>query len=102
MEFGAKEKRKNDLRGGFPWWMLLVAFALGVVLTFAVTQPRTSQPIAVGSDTAFDEMMLTATAIINGATATANAAEMSAAAEMDAIFATATAVVAQATQQSSP
>jgi hypothetical protein len=101
MEFAGSEKRKNQTRGGFPWWVLLAAFALGVLLTLAVTQTQ-PQSRVVESDGNPQELMLTATAIINGATATANAAEMSAAAEMDAMMATATAIIAQATQQSSP
>ncbi|MBC7811390.1 MAG: hypothetical protein H7175_09590 [Burkholderiales bacterium] len=35
----SEEKRKNDQPRRFPWWLLLVAFALGVIVTLLLTQP---------------------------------------------------------------
>ncbi|MFO7320485.1 MAG: hypothetical protein DIU68_002035 [Chloroflexota bacterium] len=70
-----KEKRKNRMRRRFPWWSLLVAgFALGVILTLLFTRsPQTmSQNHAVLPPLAVDDpLLLTATAIVKDATATA-------------------------------
>jgi hypothetical protein len=112
-----KEKRKNEGRRGFPWWLLLVGFALGVAATLAVAQAR-SQPVS-GNMAYSEGSQLTATHLIEGATGTARAfgaydplyATASAmatpndgtpgSAELDPLIVTATHIVEQATLQSS-
>lgn len=66
-----KEKHKNDGRRGFPWWLLVVGFALGVAATLLILESR-RQPVS--TNIVGDEgIQLMATRIIEGATETANA-----------------------------
>ena len=65
-----KEKRKNDERRGFPWWLLVVGFVLGAAAMLVVMQGRTSAPAnTVNSNV--EGIELTATTIIEQATAAA-------------------------------
>ncbi len=95
-----KEKRKNDMRPRFQWWLLVIGFALGVVAMLAVSQ--ISRPPAPAQAIPAD-IAQTATAIIIGATGTAErvfaltpAANTDA--ELDPLSATATAIMEQVTQ----
>ena len=82
------EKRKNDERSRFQWWLLVIGFALGVLLMIGVQ--RASAP---ASTYAQGEFELTATQIIREATQMANPP-----AEIEGIAGTATQMVREATQ----
>ena len=97
------EKRKNDapLRSG--WWLLLIGFVLGVVVTLgavSVLGTSNSSPVAETQQ----DLPLTATQLIQEATGTASVltaapAQATPAADLDPLFLTATAIIQQATQQ---
>lgn len=95
-----KEKRKNDMRPRFQWWLLIIGFALGVVAMLAVSQINSPPPAPAQAIPA--DIAQTATAIIIGATGTAErvfAITPAADTELDPILATATVIIQQATQQ---
>lgn len=93
------EKRKNDQPRRFQWWLLVVGFALGVALTLALST-RTGQRYVYVADAPPDGLWMTATYIVNEATAMAQV-EQNAALQpqpLDPLLATATKMVIQATQ----
>ena len=99
----SKEKRKNDAPRRFQWWLLLIGFVLGVVATVIALQGR-EQPATNIPAFADEELYLTATSIIVGATGTAQAESSGAPNSItpiviDPLAATATVLVEQATQQ---
>lgn len=103
MGVSEKEKRKNDRRGRFPWWLLVVGFILGAAAMLIVMQGRTSSPTnTVNSN--FEGMELTATTIIEQATATAQGILLEVVpvtpqpSESDPMVMTATALVAHVTR----
>lgn len=114
------EKRKNDQPRRFQWWLLVVGFALGVALTLALSMRNGTRYVYV-ADAPPDGLWMTATSIVQEATAAAMAQlEQSAALQppqppqalqspqalqpleplqpLDALLATATKMVIQATQ----
>jgi hypothetical protein len=99
-----KEKRKNDERGRFPWWLLVVGFILGAAAMLFVMQSRTSAPAnTVNSN--LEGIELTATFIIEQATAAAQGALFQVIPatplpfERNPLVITATALVGQVTQR---
>jgi hypothetical protein len=100
-----KEKRKNDEPRRMNWWLLVIGIVIGVVLTLIAVSGRTSSSTVIYTS-GDDPLVMTVTAIIQGATAAAQGTPMPAFAQSqsgtqdDSIYATATAVVLQATQQS--
>lgn len=93
----ASEKRKNDQRRGFPWWLLLVGFAAGVLFTLGLQLGRGGTVSVYSAESMPDTFALTATQIITEATARAQAQNF--AIPADPIQLTATALIQQATQQ---
>lgn len=98
-----KEKRKNEDHRPLPWWLLAVGFVLGVALTL-VAVGLTNRPASSTADNS-PGVALTATTIIQQASATAQAlgfgADVATPApdtDLDPIAATATYVVQQATE----
>lgn len=104
------EKRKNGTRRRLPWWgvMLVVGFALGVVVTLLLTRPLqvTGQnEVVLPLVTVSDPILLTATVVIQEATARAGfeetlvfqQAQPTPDAWVDPLALTATHVVRQAT-----
>lgn len=90
-----KEKRKNDERRSFPWWLLVVGFVLGAATLLIVTQ-TSSQPMnnVPLSNYSQEEIQLTATAIADQfISLEANGIQ-----DVDALAATATVIILQATQ----
>jgi hypothetical protein len=101
MEFLSEEKRKNDSPRRFQWWLLLIGFVLGVLVAIAFT-PSRIQTITVFSTGNADTLYLTATAIIDSVTGTAQSAgvnQSSLSASIEPFAATATYIIEQATQQ---
>lgn len=91
-------KRKNDETRPYPWWLLLIGFAAGVILTFIVLQSR-QQPVSVESIPE-GGIELTATFIIEQATQFAISANADLGTQdPEGILLTATAIVNEATQQ---
>lgn len=89
----AGEKRKNDERRTIPWWLiLLVGFGLGIVFTLGASMGRGGAVTVYSSESLPDNFMLTATQIIHEATQSAQGAF----ANQNAVFATATALLAEA------
>ena len=66
------EKRKNDSPRRFQWWLLVIGFVLGILVALAFT-PSRIQTITIFSTGNADTLYLTATAIIDSITATAQA-----------------------------
>jgi hypothetical protein len=89
----AGEKRKNDARRVVPWWLLLlVGFGLGIVFTLGTSMGRGGAVTVYSAESIPDNFMLTATQIIHEPTLNAQGAF----ANQNAVFATATALVAEA------
>jgi hypothetical protein len=101
-------KRKNTDRRVFQWWLLVIGFWVGVVVAVIVIgsrpQPQPSQAVNPYGQISMDALWMTATALIQGATATANAAGLQSfiPAESDPMAMTATAIIQQATQLAPP
>ena len=93
----AGEKRKNGERRVFPWWLLVVGFAAGVLFTLGLQLGRGGTVSVYSAESIPDTFALTATQIINEATARAQAQNF--AVPADPIQLTATAFIQQATQQ---
>lgn len=94
------EKRKNGAPRRFQWGLLVVGFALGALLMVFVMQrqpPAAAPPVDTTLDAA---LWKTATQIIRDATASAGAPLVAPTqdAQIDSFMATATTIVAQATQ----
>ena len=91
-----KEKRKNDERRGFPWWLLVVGFILGAAVMLVVTQ-SSSQSVNPDLMSAYsrEELVLTATAVAEQFTSL----ESNGIQGIDSLAATATIIILQATQQ---
>lgn len=87
------EKRKNDERRRIPWWLLLlVGFGLGIVFTLGASLGRGGAVTVYSAESIPDGFMLTATQIIHEATLSAQGVP----ADQNAVFATATALLAEA------
>jgi uncharacterized membrane-anchored protein YhcB (DUF1043 family) len=109
MEYAGKEKRKNDQRRPFQWWLLVIGFVLGIAVMLVVVQART-QPVNITQYTQ-GELAQTATYVVGQATlmvqdplhlsATAVSLETAARdrALIDPIAQTATHIIEMATQQ---
>ena len=98
MSFNAKPKRKNDHPPPFPAW-IIVLIAIGLVIIVALFfQPATSSQSAAVSQPQ-GNIELTATYIIEQATASAQGASQPV--TLDPILLTATAIVQEATMQAS-
>jgi hypothetical protein len=109
MEYAGKEKRKNDQRRPFQWWLLVIGFVLGIAVMLLVVQFN-RQP---GNMIVYEQggFALTATHIVEQATLmvqdpmhlTATAVSLETAARdralIDPIAQTATHIVEVATQQ---
>jgi uncharacterized sodium:solute symporter family permease YidK len=111
-DYTGKEKRKNDERRPFQWWLLIVGFVLGIAVMLVVGYLRPQPPSAVQAGQYSEvEIVQTATAIVEWATlmvqdplnltATVVSLEMAGREGdmIDPIAATATHIVEQATQQ---
>lgn len=97
-------KRKNDERRPFQWWLLVVGFAVGVIVTVIVFQVVTRTTGADAAEISVEGAQLTATAIIQQATQTAQAVldnpnSFTPAANLEPIEMTATAIIQTATAQ---
>ncbi len=91
-------KRKNEAPRRIQWGLLVVGFILGVLLTVFVMQ-RANVPVSQDVSTPDAAFWMTATQIIQDATATAAAVfEPTQNPALDTFMATATAIVAEATQ----
>lgn len=120
MGFLSDEKHKNDSPRRFQWWLLVIGFGLGVLAMLIVSTANTStNSITNSAVNNPDELYITATYLIQQATATAQAvsvtgenqlSEMQATASAQALFvadenqlgevqATATYIIQMATQQ---
>ena len=107
----------------YPWWLILVGFIFGVIVTLIVTSGHPQQGVVYQpyEQQSMDDLGLTATGIIREATLNAQAfneplsfpawddpilataaALSGQAGDDNAIFMTATAMVIQATQQTPP
>ncbi len=81
MDLTGQEKRKNDAPCRFQWWLLVIGFVLGVLATLLYIQVRTptinTAEMAYTAEATYDDasLFLTATAVIEGATATVQAAQ---------------------------
>ena len=99
----SKEKRKNDAPRRFQWWLLVIGFIIGVLFAqFAF--PDYVRTVTVFSDGNPEGIELTATAIIVGATGTAQTGspqgdQVATPMVIDPLAATTTVIVEQATQQ---
>ena len=93
------EKRKNGSPRRFQWGLFVIGFALGALLTLAVSAGGQADRVYV-VESAPDTLWLTATHIIQDATGTAAAPvfEPTRDPALDAFMATATAIIAGATQ----
>lgn len=102
MSLFSEEKHKNDQPRGFPWWTLVIAFGLGILVTLVLLLPArqqesaTAEPIPLVNDEA---LYLTATALVQQVTQTAEVVRGTAEAHEENFLATATALVVQATEQ---
>lgn len=69
------DKPKNPQRRVFQWWLLVIGFWVGVVVAVIVigSRPQPTQATYQGGQMSDDAIWMTATALINEATATANA-----------------------------
>ncbi len=99
--FTEQEKRKTSDRPRFAWWLLVVAFAFGVIVTLLLLRPVPAPVAGFSGDN--DSLYLTATAIVAGATQTSEAqltgsGESLIPSEIDPLLATATALVSEATR----
>ena len=99
----SNEKRKNDAPRRFQWWLLVIGFIIGVLFA-QVAFPSYVRTVTVFSDGSADGIELTATAIIVGATGTAQATPMPGGSEatpaaVDPLALTAIRLVEEATQQ---
>ncbi len=96
------DKRKNDERR-IPWWLiLLVGFGLGIVFTLGMSMGRGGTTTVYSSETSAENYAAQATLFVAEATLNAQAAQNQLArGELDPLLATATAIISQATQQSS-
>jgi len=97
------EKRKNDAPRRFQWWLLVIGFIIGVLFA-QLAFPGYIRTVTVFSDGSADGIELTATAIIVGATGTAQTGSLQGdlvvtPMVIDPLAATATVIVEQATQQ---
>jgi hypothetical protein len=82
----------------YPWWLLLVGFVIGVLLTFFVMYGR-GQTVTVYRDRGLpDNLLRQATAMVHQATLTAQAGFLSS----DPMLATATAIAVQAQPPAAP
>ena len=100
-----KQKRKANAPRPFQWWLLVIGFALGAAFMLVVTS-RNGQPAAVYAGGNPDTFYLTATHIIEQATASANRFQLTSPANSlqltspaDPLLLTATAIIAQSEQQ---
>lgn len=78
----------------YPWWLILVGFVVGVVVTLLVTAPRW-QPTVVYRYADDNAIWMQATTMIQQATQAANGYAVQPGVEP--VFATATAIIAEAT-----
>jgi hypothetical protein len=106
MSFFSKRKRKNDDPPRFPAW-IIVLVAIGLVIVIALLSPASTSKsdvaaMPVGSTFTAAPIELTATYVIQQATAIAQGTPQSAAVQsgnIDPILQTATAIVKLATEQ---
>jgi hypothetical protein len=99
MNFFGKKKKNDEVRRPSPWLMLVVGFLLGVVFMLLTTYPRVGTPTVVYSDGGLE---LTSTAIIAGATGTAQARQSASdhtTSNTSDLYQTATAIIAGVTAQ---
>ena len=87
----------------YPWWLILVGFVFGVIVTLVVTQARPQQVVVYQPEN-MQDILVQATQMVRYATATAQAVDRGFAipAALDPLLQTATAIVIQATQQAPP
>lgn len=100
MSFFAKRKRKNNEQRPFPAWVIVLV-ALGVVLIAVIVfrpTPQTDSNIQQVFPTA-EGIELTATAIIQQATAAAQGTPQPVSSDLDPFLLTATSIIQQATAQ---
>jgi hypothetical protein len=98
MTFFAKRKRKNDESSPFPAW-LIVLVALGIVIVAVILFRPASRSSTTASDVnqPSGNIELTATAIIQEATAMAQGTPQPVASDLDPFELTATYIVQQVT-----
>ena len=94
-DYADKEKRKNDERRPFQWWLLVIGIALGIAVMLVVGYLRPQPPSAVqAAQHSEAEIVLTATAVVEQY----NAGAANASDDLDPLAATATTIIHQATE----
>ncbi len=91
-----REKRKNGARR-FQWGLLVIGFAHGVLLMLIIMPKSAATPMSQALALPDEALWLTATGIVQDATASALGTPMQDAAR-DPFLASATAMIVQATQ----
>ncbi|MBI1259667.1 MAG: hypothetical protein GC204_19545 [Chloroflexi bacterium] len=88
----------------YPWWLILVGFIFGVIVTLVVTSARPQPVVVYQQPENRQAIMAQATQMVRYATMTAQAVDsgMARSEMLDPLLATATAIVIQATQQAPP
>ncbi len=100
MGFLSDEKRKNDSPRRFQWWLLLVGFGLGILAMLIVSAGSTSTNNTANNVVNNpDEFQITATYLIQQATASAQALFVTDENQLGEVQATATYIIQMATQQ---
>jgi len=100
MGFLSDEKPKNDSPRRFQWWLLVIGFGLGILAMLIVSTANTSTNRTTNSVVNnSDELYITATYLIQQATATAQAVFVTGENQLSEMQATATYIIQMATQQ---
>jgi hypothetical protein len=102
MSYEARDKRKNDQQRRYPQWALLAVLVIGLLIGSILTtwwltaRSEPSQPVQ-HSDIGMNEFALTATHIVNQATAMAVATQAADSAGLGEFVVTATYIIDMAT-----
>ena len=101
MSYGSRDRISPRV---YPWWLILVGFIFGVIVTLVVMASSRPQPTVIYQPQDMDQIWLQATQIIHSATGTAQARDRGFARPeaLEPLFRTATAIVAQATLDAPP
>jgi len=88
----------------YPWWLILVGFVFGVIVTLVVTHAQ-PQTVVVYQPENMQDIWLQATQLVHEATMNAQAADRGDVVRpeaLDPLLQTATAIVIEATRQAPP